>query len=532
MINKEVNGVIDSLSHKKRIINVIDNIPLVYRIALYLLLNDIIGELVFEGSRESGKTMFLTYLTKLYAELFPEADIVITRDNQKEHLRGLIPRLKRLFKEEEIFLSLKDFKLHEMEMEYVRSHKNGHIQKIMFIGEKQGGLQKNKSVSPYGYFSLVIKDEAEENAFSEDIDPLMKKQATEDKKRTFRRRDFEQYKDYDKYPSTKFVYAFNPKSPNGEFKDLYEKYLEPNIKELEDKGYQMVIIPNYKNGTGLALFRTNIFCLLNDEKKFWPSKEAIQEVKWFKENEPEIYKLDYLGIRAIDADVFFEKYKRILRHKLDVQSIPISIGIDQGLSDNTVAILNVNEFIWVNDSIQLTDINGSVEEININGKKLMTSKDKKNHIIFTSKEIYEYLIKNVFIDDNWMQYYKSNPFVITFGPKDSWLMSELIELFEKFRPHLMDYIWFVDLESEAKYAYDINSRINLEYETIKKRQTFLSNEATPELYKAYMRYGLNNYKNNKDQSLNFMDAYFYSRWYYFNYIKKSNLYYDYFEKEN
>lgn len=495
--------------------NILDKIPKLYHKALYCLIVLNMTELVIEGARESGKTIFFQNLILLFSVIYPEGDIVITRNNQNEHMRALVPRIKNLLRDSwivEALPELRNFKWDDGEMWFYRVHSNGHIQKIWFIGEKMGGIQKNKSVSPDGYFSLVIKDEAEENNEVEaSTPPEKKRQLTEDKKRTFRRRDSEKYKNYDIYPRTKFVYGYNPKEENGEFEDLMSQYLEPNIPLLDNDGYQMKIIPNYKNGSGIVLIRNNMNHLLNDKFEFRPSKESINEMKWFKENEPEIYKMDYLGIRWENQTAFFAHYRNILRTHLDAQYIPISIGIDQGLSDDAGMVVNVNEYTKVNNEIVLSQINGSLFTKSFNGKRLMTIKQSRSHIIYTAKEIVEFLVSNIFINKEWVEWYKKEMLWISCGPKDEWLMSEIEDQIERDYPQFSGLIWFNKVK-DAHNKYDIESRIKLEQSQNKKRTQIMSKKLTPELYQAYMKYNRDNYKSGSWKELNLIDAYFYSKY--------------------
>lgn len=518
----------------KNIKNILNNMPILYVLALYCILVLDMVELVIEGARESGKTIFFQTLILLYSELYPEGDIVVTRDNINEHMRGLVPRIQRLLRDSwlvELFPSLREFYFDQNEMWFVRTHANGHKQKIWFIGEKMGGIQKNKSVSPDGYFSLVLKDEAEgNNNLATEINTIeIRKKLTEDKKRTFRRRDYEKYKNYLIYPRTKFGYAYNPKEESGEFEDLMNQFLKPNVTKLDEDGFQFKIIPNYKNGSGLVLIRNNINHLINDNREFWPSQESIREARWFKENEPTIYRMDYLGIRYENETAFFSHYKNVLRNKVDKQFIPISLGLDQGLTDDTEAILNINEFVKENNKIVYTQLNGAVSELSFKGKRLMTAKSAKEHIIYAARDIVNYLNENVFSNEDWVNHYQNeDPFTIAVGHKDKWLLSEIEEIYEKEFPQYEKVIDFLEIK-EVVSKYDIEERIKLEQSTNKKRTNILSEKLTPELWKAYLKYGKNNYKSDKWNGLNKVDAYFYSKYKFYSQIREDKKIYNYYE---
>lgn len=503
-------------------VNIIDKLPFVYQVITYSLIVLGLAEAVIEASRESGKTIYIYQMALIMAELYPEGDIIITRDKQNEHMRGLVPRISSDLKDSwiiEALPNLRKFKFNENEMWFSRTHENGHIQKIWFIGEKMGGLQKNKSVSPEGYFSMVLKDEAETNNDVSGVSSVeSRKQLTEDKKRTFRRRDKEKYKNLELYPKTKFLYAYNPKEENGEFEDLYDQYLKVDIAKLRNLGYQLVVIPNYKNGSGIILMRNNIFNLINDKHEFQPSPESIAEAKWFEENAPEVFKMDFLGIRWEPKTAFFSHYKMTIRDKIDKQFIPISLGIDQGLTDSTGICLNANEYIIKNGKKELTQINGALDSYMISGRKLLTARESKNHIIHCASEIVNYLVSNVFSNKEWVEYYKKEMFDITTGHKDAWLLSAIENIIDDKHSQYSNLINYVQINSVTG-LYNIEARIKLEQEQHKKRTNIIIPEMNKQLLAFYYKYNVDNWKSNKIEAINLIDAYFYSKFKFYTEIK-------------
>tara|TARA_R110002012_G_scaffold54541_1_gene139675 strand:+ start:1465 stop:2439 length:975 start_codon:yes stop_codon:yes gene_type:complete len=312
---------------------------------------------------------------------------------------------------------------------------------------------------------------------------------------TFNRRDKVKYKNLTNYPRTKFYAAFNPKVENGAFESLFDN-MRPNIPELEKKGYQYKIIPQYNGGSGIMLLRNNIFALINDPNKdFHPVATDIQRMEYVKKTDYNTYLTDFLGIRIIAQDNFFKRIDKLFVDELPTNVVPVRVGIDTGMVDNSGLVvrgraLQLNtkgEYIGYSPHAKVKSI--PLEELLVNGiKKKAMASEKEEH----TKQVAEIMADKILevsyrkTPPNLLKYYSKNNFQICYGTNDHWLITKIEKILREKIGKFADMYDFIEI-TDAKSKYNIEQRYSLRQNAIIDGKEFLSQELTPTLYAGLMK---------------------------------------------
>ena len=516
--------------NKLKIRNIVDNVPLSYRVLLFALLYDLVSWLIVEGSRSSGKSTFMYDTEKvvfIFIVLFPEADVVLVNKYKNGHSKTKA-KLKKVFKEAStMYPILADFFFTEYDGVEVmeRANPNGTFQRIHFGFTKNKGVEKLKSLNMFvdGYISLWTYDEAEDN--NGDIDESTQEanlQMIHDLDLTFNRRDNVKYKNLIKYPRTKFYAAFNPKVENGAFESLFDDTLIPDIEKLEKDGYQYKIIPQYNGGSGLMLVRNNIYALINDPNTdFHPVATDIQRMEYVKKTDYNTYLTDFLGIRIVAQDNFFKRDRALFVTEMPTNVYPVRVGIDTGIVDNSGLVVRARaleedlkgNFIGYSKSAVVKSI--PIDELLINGiKKKAKAKEKDQHSKAVAETMADKILEVSYTNKspNLIKYYMENDFLICYGPNDHWLAIKIQEILEKKIGKYADMYDFVEI-TDSKHKYNLESRYTLRQHAVIDGKEFLSHELTPKLYDGLMKVNKRNWRNNNNRYLDLIDADFYAGYY-------------------
>ena len=504
----------------KKTKNLVDLIPLSYRPFLFLLLNDIVAWLLIEGSRSSGKSTFMyDKLVLIYAVLYQEGDIVIMGKYKNGHSKTKA-KIEKVFKENsKMFPMLAEFEFKEYDgiEVYERLGDDGQPQRIHFGFIKNKGVEKMKSLNMFvaKYISLWVLDEAEDNnGDTDDITKEENRQIIDDLDITFSRRDLPKYKDLNKYPKTKLYAGYNPKVENGAFEDDFDTLI-PDINELETKGYQYQIKPQYNGGNGVVLVRNNMYGLILDPNKdFWPVQTDIDRMLYVKKVNPRLYLTDFLGIRITPSDNLIKRYENLLITDYDSKLMPVRVGIDQGLVDNSTLIVRaripkINSSGDIVGLVKETGIlSAPIDELIIKGIKSNSTINQQD-LLTTSvaKKFADKIIEVSTDNPKYVKYYINNGFDICYGENDHWLISKIQKILDKTAyGRMYRYVKITD----AKHKYAIEQRYTLRQNAIRDGKEFLSRDFTPQLHKALMSMNKRNWKLDRNRNIDIVDADFYA----------------------
>ena len=381
-------------------INYFDGRPQLYQFIDSYILYSPIQKWLINSGRSSGKSINLANLAKDFVLSQPEGDIIILREYKSMHIEGAFRKIKNLFKEEASkypILGQFVFYIKDNNMICYRVTEDNSLQRIHFLGILQGGVKKSKSSITYDkYISSVLIDEAEENDKEVDYQEMTrKKRLYIDFENTVSRRDKEKYKNY---PQTKFIYVFNPNTESGVFSNELSTYLEFDEDKLLDDGFLLSIIPEYENSNGLAIFHPTYLMLEKDKKEFHITRSDYRKAEYLREHYNDLWWNIWMGKRATNITNIFGHYEKLINQKLPSNSLITYLGIDTGMSDNTV-LTGISEKNFIDNEEKI--INKEHHEYKwfpvfqeiYSGKQIMTLNQKNNHFESISNKVVDVIIE-------------------------------------------------------------------------------------------------------------------------------------------
>lgn len=335
------------------IVNILQLLPSIYAYVLTLDYRYVI----FTGAKDTGKTYAITLILLIKFLIAKNADIVVLRKYNKDHLSSTYKQFTKLIHILDKYLSpfgfkiLKNFKFTRVPSPEIVYIKTG--QRIMFASLDDPGRAAGMTTEdPARYIRWIYVEEPIEvsdlkgSSVDQQIQMMMNFETIEDS--LFRADESIKNPRYQVYMSMNmweflrsWVYDKYPYSKNMDWAG--------NREHLENRGWIKYEDPDYMGGQGIILLHTS-YKVLDNAGILSEEKKAVHESR--RRYHPDVYDLVSLGIPSISESMPLLKFEKTIMRKLpddyvkDYEiSIPTFAGIDLGqLHDDSTMIVFENKF--------------------------------------------------------------------------------------------------------------------------------------------------------------------------------------------